>query len=403
MVTVRPLGGRRSPSAAVSEAGAAGAFAVVMAGTTLPTPLYGLYRQEIGFSELMVTVIFAVYAVGVMGVLAFGGGLSDVVGRRRVAMVGVAFGAASAVCFLTAHGLPSLFAGRLCSGFSAGLFTGSATAYIVELAPREGRNRAALVATAANMGGLGIGPVVSGTLAQYAPWPLRLPYAVHLVLLAVAAATLRALPETVAEPRPWSAARVRLPALPASIRAVFVPSAIAGFVGFALLGVFTSVTPAFLAQYLGVTNLAVVGLVVLVVFSASTAGQLLAGRAGAARALPVGCGLLVAGLALLAGALTWRSLALVVLSGVVGGVGQGFALRGAVTRLAALAPAAERGQVISAFFLAAYAGISLPVVGIGLMAATVGLQDAGRYFAAAMAVLAAAAGGYLLRLERTAR
>ncbi|WP_268874166.1 MFS transporter [Streptacidiphilus melanogenes] len=400
MVTLRPQRGRRSVFAALPEAGAAGVFAIVMVGTTLPTPLYGLYRQEIGFSELMVTVIFAVYAVAVMGVLTFGGGLSDVVGRRRVALVGVAFAAASAVCFLTAHGLPLLFAGRLCSGFSAGLFTGAATAYVVELAPPEGRNRAALVATAANMGGLGLGPVVSGTLAQYAPWPLRLPYAVHLALLAVAAATLRSLPETVPDPQPWSAARVRLPAVPASVRAVFVPSAVAGFAGFALLGVFTSVAPAFLSLYLGVTNLAVVGLVVLVVFAGSMAGQLLAGRMGAARALPVGCGLLVVGLVLLAGGLEWRSLALLVLSAVIGGAGQGFALRGAVSRLAAMAPAAERGQVISAFFLAAYAGISLPVVGIGLMDAVVGLQDAGLYFAAAMAVLAAAAGGYLLRLAR---
>src|SRR4051812_44111412 len=48
---------------------AAAVFAVGMAGMTLPTPLYGLYRAEIGFSELMVTVVFAVYAVGVIGVL----------------------------------------------------------------------------------------------------------------------------------------------------------------------------------------------------------------------------------------------------------------------------------------------------------------------------------------------
>lgn len=31
------------------------AFAATMIGTTLPTPLYGLYRQRFGFSELMIT------------------------------------------------------------------------------------------------------------------------------------------------------------------------------------------------------------------------------------------------------------------------------------------------------------------------------------------------------------
>lgn len=36
-----------------------------MVGTTMPTPLYPLYQRELGFGGLMVTVVFATYAVGV--------------------------------------------------------------------------------------------------------------------------------------------------------------------------------------------------------------------------------------------------------------------------------------------------------------------------------------------------
>jgi len=53
------------------------AFAVTMLGTTLPTPLYVLYRQRFGFSELMLTVIFATYAGGVIAALLLFGRLSD--------------------------------------------------------------------------------------------------------------------------------------------------------------------------------------------------------------------------------------------------------------------------------------------------------------------------------------
>jgi hypothetical protein len=42
------------------------AFLVTMIGTTLPTPLYPLFEQRYSFGELMVTVIFAVYAFGVI-------------------------------------------------------------------------------------------------------------------------------------------------------------------------------------------------------------------------------------------------------------------------------------------------------------------------------------------------
>ena len=99
-------GGRRPGYVA-----AAVVFAIGMAGTTLPTPLYGLYQEQIGFSELMVTVVFAVYAVAVITVLLVAGNYSDEVGRRTVLLIAMASSAASAGCFLLESGLPLLFAG----------------------------------------------------------------------------------------------------------------------------------------------------------------------------------------------------------------------------------------------------------------------------------------------------
>ncbi|MCM2430024.1 MFS transporter [Streptomyces sp. RKAG337] len=372
-------------------------FAVCMAGTTLPTPLYGLYQEKFGFSELTVTVVYAVYALGVIGVLLLAGNASDVVGRRPVLLAGLGFALASAVCFLCAVGLGWLYAGRLFSGLSAGLFTGAATAYVMELAPDGGTSRATFVATAANMGGLGCGPLLAGVLAQYAVWPLYLPFIVHMALVAVSAVALVRLPETVRERRPLAAVRPQRPGLPRQVRAVFGPAAIASFVGFALFGVFTSVSPAFLSQSLGVDNRAVSGLVVALAFFASTAGQLAVGRVGVERSLPLGCAGLFAGLALLAGALRWDLLALVVLSAIVGGAGQGMAFRGALSAVAAASPADRRASVISTLFVVAYAGISVPVIGVGLLTGPIGLEGAGLVFIACMAVLVSTAAVYLLR------
>ncbi|MGW4231807.1 MFS transporter [Streptomyces sp. NPDC004980] len=372
-------------------------FLVCMAGTTLPTPLYGLYQEKFGFSELTVTVVYAVYAFGVIGVLLLTGNVSDVVGRRPVLMWGLGFAAASAVCFLCATGLPWLFAGRLLSGLSAGLFTGAATAYVMESAPRGGTSRATFVATAANMGGLGCGPLLAGLLAQYAPWPLYLPFLVHLALLGASAVVLLGLAETVRERRPLRTVRPRRPGVPAQVRAVFGPAAIASFVGFALFGVFTSVSPAFLAEFLDVDNHAVSGSVVALAFFASTAGQLLAGRIGVGRSLLWGCAGLFGGLALLAGALWWDLLLLVALSAFVGGSGQGLAFRGALSAVAGASPADRRASVISTLFVVAYAGISVPVIGVGVLSGPIGLEDAGLVFIACMAVLVLTAAVYLFR------
>ena len=164
---------------------AAYAFAATMLGTTLPTPLYPIYQAQMGFSQLLVTVIFAAYAAGVICALILFGGLSDQLGRKRLLLAGIAFSAISAVAFLVGGGLSSLAAlliGRVLSGLSAGIFTGTATVAVVELAPSEYKNRATLAATAANIGGLGLGPVLAGALAQYLPLPLLIPFAFAILL-----------------------------------------------------------------------------------------------------------------------------------------------------------------------------------------------------------------------------
>src|SRR5258707_15704893 len=95
---------------------AAFALAIAMLGTTLPTPLYDVYRERFGFSELMITVIFATYAAGVIASLLLFGRLSDQVGRRRVLLAGLALAAVSALVFLVAAGLALLILGRVLWG-----------------------------------------------------------------------------------------------------------------------------------------------------------------------------------------------------------------------------------------------------------------------------------------------
>uniref|UniRef100_UPI0031D26FE2 MFS transporter n=1 Tax=Streptomyces hawaiiensis TaxID=67305 RepID=UPI0031D26FE2 len=378
-------------------------FAICMAGTTLPTPLYPLYQDKFGFSELTVTVVYALYAFAVIGVLLLVGNASDAVGRRPVLLCGLGFAALSAACFLSADGLDWLYAGRLLSGLSAGLFTGAATAYVMELAPEGGASRATFVATAANMGGLGCGPLLSGLLAEYAPWPLYLPFVTHLALVAASAAALWWLAETVRERQPLRAVRPQRPALPPQVRAVFGPAATASFVGFALFGVFTSVSPAFLVESLDVDDHAVSGLIVALAFFSSTAGQLAVGRVGVRRSLPLGCAGLLAGLALLAGALLWDQMTLLIASAFIGGIGQGLAFRGALADVAEASPPHQRAAVISTLFVVAYAGISLPVIGVGLLTGPIGLEGAGLVFIACMAVLVVTAAVYLLRRPAPAR
>ncbi|MGI8429131.1 MAG: MFS transporter [Solirubrobacteraceae bacterium] len=364
------------------------AFAATMIGTTLPTPLYGLYRQRFGFSELTITVIFATYALGVIAALLLLGRLSDEIGRRRALLPGLVLSALSAVAFLLAHGLGLLLVGRALSGVSAGIFAGTATATLLDLAVSDQRGRATLVATMANMGGLGCGPLLAGVLSQWASSPLRLVFWVDLVLLIPAVIGVWVMPETVAvKDRPRL--RPQAPRVPVEVRSAFVPAAIAGFAGFAVLGLFTAVAPAFLGQVLGVQSHAVVGLVVFAVFAASAGGQLALEWVPESAAMTTGCVALIGGMGVLALSLTVSSVGLLVAGGALAGFGQGLSFRAGLAALNAQSPPKRRAEVASSFFVVAYVAISIPVVGEGTLAQAVGLRAAGLAFAAAVATLSA--------------
>jgi MFS family permease len=368
-------------------AGTAYAFAVVLLGTTLPTPLYTIYQEEFGFSELTVTAIFATYATGVIAALLLFGRLSDQIGRRRVLLPGVALSALSAVVFLLAHDVGALFAGRVLSGLAAGLFTGTATATLLDLAPPGRRGQATLVATLVNMGGLACGPLLAGMLAEFAGAPLRTVFWVDLALLLAAAALVWAIPETV---RGGGAVSLRPQALqvPVDVRPVFIRAALAAFAGFAMLGFFSAVAPGFMRVVLDIDNHATVGLGVFVVFASSLAGQMAYRNAPTAVTLPAGCGLLIAGIALVALGLADESLGPLLAGGVVAGLGQGLSFRAGLTAINDATPADRRGEVVSSFFVVAYVAISVPVLAVGGVAELTSIRTAGLILAAGVAALA---------------
>jgi hypothetical protein len=96
-----------------------------------------------------VTLVFAVYTAGVLAALLLAGRSSDQVGRRPVLAAAVSFSAVSSVVHILAPSFGWLFVGRILSGLSTGLVTGTGTAALTE----SGTNarRSSRVATAANM------------------------------------------------------------------------------------------------------------------------------------------------------------------------------------------------------------------------------------------------------------
>jgi len=365
---------------------------VMFVGAILPTPLYPLYRQAFGFSKVTLTLIYAVYVLGNLVALLFFGRLSDQIGRRIVSLPAVGFGIVSAAVFAAAASTPWLFAARALTGFSTGLASGTATAWIAELYAGARQGAAARIAAGANFFGCAAGPLLGGLLAQFSGRPLQLPFYVYLVLLFAVGIAILFAPETVAKPKHPSEVSLR-PRLgvPRNIWLPFVSPAVTGFATFALIGFYSALIPSLLADSLHSSAPTISGAVVCELFGVAAITIISTGRLKSQAAMFGALALLLPSVWLLVGAEMARSLPGLLFAAGIGGIAGGLGYRGSLEVINRIAPADRKSEVVSSYLIALFAGNSIPVIGVGVLSAVVTPLFAHVTFAAVITALAAIA------------
>jgi len=378
-------------------------FVTLTAFSTVPSPLYALYARRDGFSSLTITLVYAVYAVGVAVSLFFAGHLSDVHGRRPLLLAALGLDVASSIVFLAWPALPGLFVARVVCGLSIGVTSSTATAYLSELhaAHRPARlaHRVQIVATVATLGGFGLGALVAGLLAQYVPHPLTVPYVVLLAVMIVAAAGLMFTPETRPRPRPLPAYRPQRLSVPREGRAPFFSALLGIVLVLAVLGMFVGLAGTVLVTTLHHPSLALAGETVFLVFAAGAATAVATSTWPPRRLLLVAVGLMIAGLviAVTAAWLPAPSLALFLLGGAVVGAGGAAGFKSTLGIVVAVSPSGTLAEALATYFLGGYIGLSVPVIGLGIALQYVSTPVAMLIFSAAVAVALLAATPVLLR------
>jgi len=102
------------------------------------------------------------------------------------------------------------------------------------------------------------------------------------------------------------------------------------------------------------------------VFGAGALAQIVVSRAPLRRQLASGLLALVLGLVLITAAFWLASLALLLIGGIVAGGGAGAAFKGSVSTVLGMARPQARGEALAGLFLAAYVGLAVPVLALGL-------------------------------------
>ena len=369
------------------------AFLTAMAFSTVPSPLYSLYQQRDGFSTFTVTIVFAVYAVGVIISLLLAGHVSDWVGRKKILIPALGLELVAAILFLTAPNLPILLVARFVTGLGVGMITATATAHLHELhakhRPTATPARFEMVSTAANIGGLGVGPLIAGILAQWVDGPLRTPYIVFAVLLVLSMIGIALAPETVAELPVRPSYRPQRISADHGDRGRYIAAAAAGFASFAVFGLFTSVAPGFVAGTLGHPSRALGGLIVFAVFGGAAVAQTLTTRLSASAKMALGIAAQAVGVIALVVGMHELNLATFLLGGIVAGIGAGVLFKAAVGTVVAMAAPAKRSEALAGLFLISYLGLSIPALGIGIATRTIDATTAMTWLGGILLVLLA--------------
>ncbi|MGE0215935.1 MFS transporter [Mycolicibacterium sp.] len=369
----------------------AAVYLLAMLGGALPMPLYVFWSHDMGFGPFTTTLIFAVYALGVVVSLLVFAPMSDRGGRRPLLAVSLVVVAAGTAGFLLAHNVEMLLFARLLSGLAAGVVTATGTAALEDLAGPRSKARASMVATAANMGGLASGTVIAGVFAQFGGDPTRLVFWVYLASLAPALLAVAVTPETVASPR-WQGVAIRRPAVPETTpsRRRFASAAAAVFAAFAVNGVFSSLMPSFLREQLHIGSVAVVGTLIGLLFAVGLAAQLAAPER-VLHSRVIAPGLLVGGVAIFEIALWTQVLSVFVVGTVLAGAGVGLAFRHGVAATAELADPKRRANLFATYFLAGYAGAIVPTLALGVLDQTLHQNVATLILAVSVSVITIAA------------
>ncbi|HWH14280.1 MAG TPA: MFS transporter [Miltoncostaeaceae bacterium] len=364
-------------------------------GTSIVTPLLPLYQDRFDLSDGQVTLLFATYTATVVPTMLLSGNLSDRFGRKAVMLPAMVSISLASLLLAWAEAVPLLFLGRVFQGLAIGGFLGVGTALIVDHARASSRATASVIAGLVFRLGFGLGPGMAGLIAEYAGNPLHAPFQVHLALMIVAFAAIAFTPETVGRraatpppPAPLNARRGRIgvgvpPGQFAGFALFLAPAAfMVGYLDATLL----SVVPLYMVRVLDVQNLALIGLVGFLILGTGGLTPVVARRVPPRASVVAGVlGGAVGSLLVVSAAGLDSALVVVVAAAVIGFL-NGLILKGGTAICGVSVPISERGKLMSALYMCAYAG-TLPTIGLGYLSGAVGVTAAlGAFSVLALAI-----------------
>jgi MFS transporter, DHA2 family, multidrug resistance protein len=139
-------------------------------GSTVFVLFHETLASDLGASHSRVKIALASYSVALIMIAVAGGRVADIVGRKRMFVIGGLAFSAAAFLGLMVTSLWSLVAVRALMGLSAGLVLGATGGVLVSTMHGSMRHDAWLLWRGAGMAGMVLGPTVGSLIASTSDW-----------------------------------------------------------------------------------------------------------------------------------------------------------------------------------------------------------------------------------------
>ncbi len=354
------------------------------AASAAPTPIYRLYREALGLTPFAITFIFAVYSFTMIAAFLTVARLSDHVGRKPMIASALGLNALALLLFFVAQSAAALILARALQGVATGIALATLGAVIADTAPKS----AAMLNSVTAFIGLALGSLISGALVAFAPWPMRVVFALLLGVTLAEMVALAWIGETASRKAgAWSGIRPKL-TVPAAATGEMLRLFPLTLSAWALGGFYLSLMPSLVIAATGVRSPLAGAAVVSTLMVAGGLSSFATRALDARKTVRASAAWLAAGVVLTLLAIAAGSAAGMFLGTIVAGVGFGASYGAALRALLPHASGHERAGLLSAYFVESYLAFALPAIAAGLAAPRFGLVDTALIYGSILALCA---------------
>ena len=396
---------RRRPTfpAGLALTGAAITFTSLYLAAGALMPLLVVYQEQWKFPAALLTLAFAVFAIGFLAAVLTLGSLSDHVGRRPVLIGALIIQLASNITFLVAPDIGWVIAGRIVQGAATGAATTAFTAALVELAPPNGKRLGTILGSVGLTGGLGVGSLLAGLAIQLTTTANSIIFIVLTIITILGIVVIALSPESVT--RAPGALRSLVPrvAIPPATRTEFAAAAPVIAAIWMLSGLSGGLAPSMVRSVFLLNSGLLNGLSGFIAPATSAVIGLAFARLDPRRAMTIGIyASIVGAIAIISGVFA-GSLAIMLIGQAIAGAGFGASFTASLRLIFPLAAAHQRAGVVAGIYIVSYIAFGVPIVIAGQLAGPLGLVPTVFWYSAVTVLLALISLRAQLQLRRSTR